>query len=48
MADLQAAKRIEISFDGLGKVEAEMAMGLQFDLAGDRRKIGIVARSCVK
>jgi len=48
MADLQAAKRIEISYDGLGKVDSEMVMGLQFDLAGDRRKIGIVARSCVK
>lgn len=48
MADLQAAKRIEISYDGIGKVESETAMGLEFDLAGDRRKIGIVARSCVK
>ncbi len=48
MADLQAAKRIEVSYDGLGKVDSEIVMGLQFDLAGDRRKIGIVARSCVK
>ncbi|WP_315758175.1 hypothetical protein [Bradyrhizobium sp. SZCCHNRI2007] len=48
MSDLQAAKRIEVSYDGLGKVDSEMVMGLQFDLAGDRRKIDIVARSCVK
>ncbi|WP_063828201.1 hypothetical protein [Bradyrhizobium sp. ORS 285] len=48
MADLQAAKRVEIDYDGIGKVDSETAMGLEFDLAGDRRKIGIVARSCVK
>ncbi|WP_456772718.1 hypothetical protein [Bradyrhizobium sp. USDA 4369] len=48
MADLQAAKRIEIDYDGIGKVESETAMGLEFDLAGDRRKIGIISRSCVK
>ncbi|WP_316229366.1 hypothetical protein [Bradyrhizobium sp. SZCCHNR1070] len=48
MADLQATKRIEISFDGIGRVEQDVAMGLQFDLAGDRRKIGIAARSCVR
>ncbi|MGY3449052.1 hypothetical protein [Bradyrhizobium sp. USDA 4353] len=48
MADLEAAKRIEILYDGIGTVDSETAMGLEFDLAGDRRKIGIVARSCVK
>jgi hypothetical protein len=48
MADLQATKRIQISFEGIGKVQQEVAMGLQFDLAGDRRKIGIAARSCLK
>ena len=48
MADLQAAKQIELEYDGIGKADSETAMGLEFDLAGDRRKIGIVARSCVK
>ncbi|MGJ5175096.1 hypothetical protein ACQR16_11020 [Bradyrhizobium oligotrophicum] len=48
MTDLQAAKRIEILYDGIGNVNVGIAMGLEFDLAGDRRKIGIVARSCVK
>ncbi|CCD91309.1 Periplasmic protein-like (fragment) [Bradyrhizobium sp. ORS 375] len=48
MAGLQAAKRVELNYDGIGKVDFETAMGLEFDLAGDRRKIEIVARSCVK
>jgi hypothetical protein len=48
MADLQASKRIEFALDGLGNVESEVAAGLTFDLAGDRRKLRIAARSRVK
>ena len=33
---------------GIGQLDSETAIYLEFDLAGDRRKIGIVARSCVE
>lgn len=47
MADFQAADRVSIN-SNLSKHEGNMAFWMSFPIKGDRRKIGIVARSCVK
>jgi hypothetical protein len=48
MSELQAAKRVELRGDMLSRNLMNIAFWLSFDLAGDRRKIGIASRSCVR
>jgi hypothetical protein len=48
MSELQAAKRVELRGEMLSRNLMNIAFWLSFDLAGDRRKIGIASRSCVR
>jgi hypothetical protein len=48
MADIQASKRVELDSDALDRHSGDLAIWLSFDLNGDRRKIGIAARSCIQ
>jgi len=48
MSELQTAKRVELRGEMLSRNLMNIAFWLSFDLAGDRRKIGIASRSCVR
>jgi hypothetical protein len=48
MSELQRAKRVELRGESLSRNLMNIAFWLSFDLAGDRRKIGIASRSCVR
>jgi hypothetical protein len=48
MSDLQATNRVEYRGELYGHYENDLAFWLSFNLTGDRRKIGIASRSCLK
>ena len=48
MQDVQSSTRIELRGELLSRYEGDIAYWLSFNLIGDRRKIAIAARSCVK
>lgn len=47
MADIQASDRVELRSDSLSRPLGNLAFWLSFDLAGDKRKIGIASRACL-
>jgi hypothetical protein len=47
MSDFQSAARAELRSDQIGRSIIDVMQALSFDLKGDRRKVGIAARSCV-
>ncbi|EKS34245.1 hypothetical protein HMPREF9695_04155 [Afipia broomeae ATCC 49717] len=48
MYDIQNANRLELRSDLFSRNEGNLAYWLSFNLTGDRRKVGIAARSCIK
>ena len=48
MADIQAANRLELRSENLSRQLGNLAFWLSFNLLGDRRKIGIASRSCLR
>jgi hypothetical protein len=47
MQDVQSSTRVELRGDLFSRYEGDLAYWLSFNLIGDRRKIGIAARSCI-
>lgn len=48
MADVQASNRLELRSENLPRYLGDLAFWLSFNLSGDRRKIGIASRSCLR